>query len=89
MTTTLTAADSVDRPRAIALLDSGGTVASDVTLTRTARCIWVGTSGDVTITTAGADITLKAVTAGMWHPMPDFTAVKATGTTAQDVIVGY
>jgi len=54
-----------------------------------AEYLWVGASGDVVITTNGSDVTLGAVVAGVWHPMPPFTRLKATNTTATGVHVGY
>jgi len=54
-----------------------------------AEYLWVGASGAVVITSGGSDLTLGAVVAGVWHPMPPFTRVKATGTTATGVHVGY
>jgi hypothetical protein len=47
-----------------------------------ARALWVGVSGEVTITQVdGTSATLPAVAAGMWHPVvfTHITAAVATG----------
>jgi len=51
--------------------------------------LYVGTSGDVVITTGGSDLTLVGLAGGVWHPLPPFTRVKATNTTASDLVAGY
>jgi hypothetical protein len=45
-------------------------------------------AGDVVITTRAGDATFTGLAAGMWHPMPPFSKVKATDTTATDILVG-
>ena len=54
-----------------------------------ACALYVGTSGDAVITTADGNVTFPNLAAGMWHPMPPFTRVKATGTTATGLVAGY
>lgn len=54
-----------------------------------AVAIYVGVSGNVVLTTRAGDVTFKDLAGGMWHPMPPFTKVKATGTTATHIIVGH
>ena len=54
-----------------------------------ASSLYVGGSGDVVVTVAGVDITFTGMASGVWHPMPPYTRVKATGTTATDLIAGY
>ena len=50
--------------------------------------IWVGASGDVRVRMrSGADVTLKAVQAGVWHPL-QFVHVFTTGTAATDIVAG-
>lgn len=74
-------------------IDSGGTVGSDHTLSAAtdgfdrADVLWVGTAGDVTLTIQGTDVTLHNVAAGVFHRI-NYTAVKTSGTTAEDVMAG-
>ena len=64
---------------------TGGSVTpSDTTTITGARGIWVGGAGNVTVTTAGGDVTLNAVPAGTLLPIKA-TKVKATGTTATNI----
>ena len=62
-----------------------------------ADMLWVGVSGTVTIRkpggqglTAGSGTTLDvpSVIPGVWHYMPGFINVEATGTTATGILVG-
>lgn len=60
----------------------------DNNLPQTARCFWVGESGDLRVTTLDGDIvTLPAVAAGMWHP-GFIKRVWDTGTTAVTIVGG-
>lgn len=52
-----------------------------------ANCLWVGLSGSLTITTKNGDIAFAAIAAGMWHPMPNFTAITNI-TTATGIVIG-
>lgn len=81
-------AQSINRPKNPASVDSGGTVSTNVTYTQAKRAIYVGAAGDVVLTHAGGDVTYPNLAAGVWHAFPDFTGIKSTGTTAQDVVVG-
>jgi hypothetical protein len=52
---------------------------------RTAKALYVGTSGDVTVVNMrGATVTFVGMPAGM-YPIR-FTAIKATGTDADDLV---
>lgn len=51
--------------------------------------LYVGVSGDVAVTTGGVDVTFTGMSAGTWHPLPPFTHVKATNTTATNLVAGY
>lgn len=51
--------------------------------------LYVGVSGDVAVTMAsGRDVTFKDLSAGEIHPI-SVTKVKATGTTADDILAVY
>lgn len=53
------------------------------------RAIYVGTAGDVKITTpGGTEIVLNNLAAGIWHPLRP-ARIHATGTTAADIRGGY
>lgn len=65
-----------------------GTTPASVTMTGGhANCLWVGASGTVAITTHEGTRTFAGIAAGVWHPMPNFTAI-TTITTATGVIAG-
>jgi hypothetical protein len=52
------------------------------------RALYVGVSGDVSITTlSGTTITLVGLAAGIWHPVM-FKRVRSTGTTATSILAG-
>lgn len=52
--------------------------------------LYVGSSGDVNVTrVSGGDEVYEGMAAGVWHPMPPFTRVKATSTTASGLKAGY
>lgn len=60
-----------------------------VDLSRTTRGIYVGSSGDLNVTTKGGDtVTLKNLAAGIVHPLR-VSRVWATGTTATDIVGVY
>ncbi|RXZ77256.1 hypothetical protein EBB07_33835 [Paenibacillaceae bacterium] len=52
--------------------------------------IMVGTSGDIVVdmVTSGASITLKNIAAGIIHPL-SVKRIRATGTTATDIVAVY
>lgn len=54
-----------------------------------ARAIYVGVSGHVYVDLVGGatNIAVKNLAAGMWHPMR-VKRVRATSTTATDILVG-
>lgn len=53
------------------------------------RAIYVGVSGDVSVVTNGGEIvTVPALAAGIWHGMR-VKRVRATGTTATGIRVGW
>lgn len=53
------------------------------------RAIYVGVTGDVTlITRAGQTVLLKALVAGVFHPVQG-NIIKATGTTATNIVAAY
>lgn len=54
-----------------------------------AQMIYMGAGGDVVMTVDGVDITFNGMVAGVWHAMPPFSRVKATGTTATGIVAGY
>jgi len=55
-------------------------------LTTAARALYVGGAGDVTLDTTGGDtLTFASVPAGMWLPVRT-ARVRATGTTASDIV---
>lgn len=52
--------------------------------------LWVGQSGNVALKLAdGSSLTLEAVAAGVWHPVPYVTALYAQTTTANGVVIGW
>lgn len=59
-----------------------------------ANRILLGTAGAITIRLSGKvatesnDITTPALAAGVWHEMPPFIHIFATGTTPTSVMVG-
>lgn len=50
--------------------------------------LYIGGLGDVVVTMGGADVTLTNLAIGVWHPIT-VSAVKATGTTATNILAGY
>jgi hypothetical protein len=49
--------------------------------------ILVGTSGDVALDLVGGDtVTITAVPANVWVPVGNSIRIKATGTTATDIL---
>lgn len=51
--------------------------------------LYVGVSGDVTVTTTGgATETMVALAAGIWHPV-EVKKVFATDTDADNILVGW
>lgn len=57
-------------------------------LTNVTRALYVGGSGDIVVVFEdGSEVTLKNLQAGVWHPMR-VRQVKATGTTATDIVGG-
>ena len=58
-------------------------------LSKVTRGIYLGGSGDVVVTMAdGMDVTFKSLAAGVIHPI-SVTKVKATGTTATNIVAVY
>jgi len=72
-----------------AVTPADGTDLPGVAAWGSASALYVGTSGDVVVTTPDGDVTFSAVAGSVWTPMPPFTRVKATGTTAAGIIAGY
>jgi len=72
-----------------AVTPADGTDLPGVAAWGSASALYVGTSGDVVVTTPDGDVTFSAVAGGVWTPMPPFTRVKSSGTTATDIIAGY
>jgi hypothetical protein len=73
--------------------ESVGNKANTVTPSNTTKFtetkgLYVGVSGDVTVTIGGTDVLFKGLSAGMIHPL-SVTAVKSTGTTATNIIAVY
>lgn len=54
------------------------------------RAVWVGVSGDISVQAEqDADpVVLPNAAAGMWHPVSAIR-IRASGTTAQNIVVGY
>jgi FtsP/CotA-like multicopper oxidase with cupredoxin domain len=53
------------------------------------KYLYAGVTGDVVIITPSGDtVTLKALAAGVFHPM-QATRIKATGTTATNLLAIY
>lgn len=53
------------------------------------KYLYVGVTGDVTVITSGGNtVTLKALSAGVFHPI-QVRRVKAAGTTATNIIAAY
>lgn len=74
-----------------ASLDSPATHATAITpndstdLANVCRAIWVGTAGDLKVTTVGGDtVTFPALTQG-WHPLM-VSRIWATGTSASGIV---
>jgi len=60
------------------------------TVTKNHRGLYVGVSGDVVLVMqSGETVTLKALAAGVWHPIMNIAKIKATGTTATDIVLGF
>lgn len=58
-------------------------------LAQETRGIYVGTAGNIKVTTSNGDtVTLPNLAAGIWHPL-SVKKVFATGTTAIDIVGGY
>lgn len=53
-----------------------------------AHALYLGASGDVTITTDGESLAFAGLAAGVWHPMPPFTHVTAAGD-ATGIVAGF
>lgn len=51
--------------------------------------LYVGGVGDVTIEVHGTNVTFTAMAAGEWHDLPPFARVRATGTTATNLVAGW
>jgi len=65
------------------------TPADDADLAYVTRGIYVGTSGDLKVDTAGGDtVTFVSLSAGMIHPIRA-QRVYATGTDADDIVGVY
>lgn len=76
-------------------LTTPGTKAFSITphdtneLSNVTRGLYVGVSGDVLVVTAGGDeVTFLAMAAGVFHPIRA-KQIKATGTTATDIVGVY
>lgn len=53
------------------------------------KYLYIGVAGDVAVTTAsGDDVLLKALAAGVFHPI-SVKRIKATGTTATNILAAY
>lgn len=64
-------------------------VPSDTTVIPATKGLYVGVAGDVSVVMAdGSAITFKALAAGVIHKL-SVTEVKATGTTATDIVALY
>jgi hypothetical protein len=50
--------------------------------------LYIGGLGDVVVTIGSSDVTLTNLAIGVWHPIT-VSAVKATGTTATNILAGY
>lgn len=62
---------------------------SDTTVLTATKGLYVGASGDVVVTMFnGVDATFKGLAAGIIHPI-SVTKVKATGTTATNILAVY
>ena len=74
-------------PNTITTVATSGNTPTDTTIS--GRAVWVGVSGDLTLTVNGTDTTFPAIPAGQWVGIATkFTAVKASGSTATHVLVG-
>lgn len=64
--------------------------ATDATLSRITRGLYVAVSGDVVVQFAGdnASVTLTGLAGGCWHAMQLQKIIK-TGTTATGLVAGY
>ncbi|MDF2902421.1 MAG: hypothetical protein K0S25_59 [Bacillus sp. (in: firmicutes)] len=64
-------------------------VPNDATILTATKGLYIGISGDVVVTMAnGQDATFKSLAVGMIHPI-SVTKVKATGTTATNILAVY
>ena len=62
---------------------------SDSSQLETTAGVYLGTSGDLAVTMKnGSQVVFKSLAAGMIHPL-SVTKVRATGTTATDIVVVY
>ena len=64
--------------------------ATDATLSRITRALYVAVSGDVVVQFVGdnASVTLTGLAGGCWHAMQIQKVIK-TGTTATGLVAGY
>lgn len=63
-------------------------VPSDTANFAATRGLYIGSLGDVTVIIGGTTVRLANLSIGVWHPI-SVTAIKATGTTATNILVGY
>lgn len=62
---------------------------NDTTVISVTSGLYLGTSGDVAVTMKdGSNVTFKSLAAGVIHPIC-ITKVKATGTTATNILAVY
>ena len=52
-----------------------------------ANCIYLGVTGSPVLTIKGTSVTFNNLSAGIWHPMPNFTHMTSAGS-ATGVIAG-
>lgn len=76
-------ADSMKAKEAIAITPN------DTTTIESTSGIYIGGSGDIAVTMKdGSNVTFKSLAAGVIHPLC-VTKVKATGTTATNILAVY
>jgi hypothetical protein len=69
--------------------DAQALTKSDTTVINTTRSVWVGGTGDITVTMLSGNTALfSSVPAGTWMPI-QITKLQATGTTATNVLGLY
>lgn len=62
---------------------------SDATVLEASKGLYIGGSGNVAVTMKdGTSVTFTGISAGMIHPI-SVTKVKATGTTATNIVAVY